>query len=151
MSSTVYPRICVREWGTEYVRPCVQFFSSCKYSFFVGDSCTYSAYVGDRWWVSLISTSLHVHMHLHLHYIYIYYSTTSFKHETSHFLAWHDQTVSLFAPRLSQSTSGRRFYHRLRSVRSHSLPHVINQKSILWPADHWKKYIFTLKCKLMDK
>ena len=96
MSSTVYPRACVREWGTEYVRPCVQFFSSCTYSFFVGDSCTYSAYVGDRWWVSLISTSQHVHLHLHLHlrlhyiYIYLYYSIKSFKHETSHFLAWHD-------------------------------------------------------------
>ena len=150
MSSTVYPCGCVREWDIEYVRPCVQFFSSCTYSFFVGDSCTYLAYVGDRWWVSLISTSQHVHLHLHLRlhyiyiyiYIYLYYSTTSFKHETSHFLAWHDQPVPLLAPRLSQSASGRRFCRRLRSVCSHSVPHVINLKRILWPADHWKKYIF---------
>ena len=88
-------RVCVL--GNEAQSTCVR---ACNFSlrartpFFVGDSCTYSAYVGDRWWVSLISTSQHVHLHLHLllHYIYIYlyYSTTSFKHETSHFLAWHD-------------------------------------------------------------
>jgi len=77
MSSTVYPSICVRERGKEYVRPCVEFFSSCTYSFF----CSHAR----KWLVSLISISLH--LHLCLHYIYIYYSTTSFKHETSHFLA----------------------------------------------------------------
>ena len=138
-------RVLGNEAHSTCVRVC-NFSLRARTPFFVGDSCTYSAYVGDRWWVSLISTSQHVHLHLHLclHYIYIYlyYSTTSFKHETSHFLAWHDQPVSLLAPRLSQSASGRRFCRRLRSVRSHSVPHVINLKRILWPADHWKKYIF---------
>ena len=43
--------------------------------------------------VTVGESHLSLHLHLHLHYIYIYiyiylyYSTTSFKHETNHFLA----------------------------------------------------------------
>lgn len=117
----------IQKWAPPCTRACVlgneaqsTCIHACNFSlractpFFVGNSCTYSAYIGDRWWVSLISTSQHVHLHLHLRlhyiyiYIYLYYCTASFKHETSHFLAWHDQPVSLLAPHLSQSASGTR-------------------------------------------
>ena len=57
MSSTVYPRACVREWGTEYVRPCVQFFSSCTYSFFCG---WFVHVLGLRWWPLVSLTYLYI-------------------------------------------------------------------------------------------
>ena len=72
MSSTVYPRACVREWGTEYVRPCVQFFSSCTYSFFCG---WFVHVLGLRWWPLVSLTYLYIStctsasmstLHLHL-------------------------------------------------------------------------------------
>ena len=75
MSSTVYPCACVREWGIEYVRPCVQFFSSCTYSFFCG---WFVHVLGLRWWPLVSLTYLYIStctstsaststLHLHLH------------------------------------------------------------------------------------
>ena len=57
MSSTLYPRACVREWGIEYVRPCVQFFSSCTYSFFCG---SFVHVLGLRWWPLVSLTYLYI-------------------------------------------------------------------------------------------
>ena len=75
MSSTVYPRACVREWGTEYMHPCMQFFSSCTYSFFCG---WFVPVLGLCWWPLVSLTYLYIStctstyactstLHLHLH------------------------------------------------------------------------------------